>query len=309
MATKGTERQKPTTKKTKLLGTVAVLLSLIALVVGLNLTFSAFSANGFLKATVATNESPSLLSSDRLSTFSSTPKAEKIPVRAVQTIDGTDRFSSFTFKIYNYLQSNTGNYCNRNITYDVRVTVEGSSSSSSCTMTVNGGVPKSFVDNQLSFSGEQLKGRVKSENTYVIKMPAADVNNAQFNVYATVTDPGGTNVRFLAANFAPSVKAQVESGVTVESVDQGAMNKPNDFDGYSYDVTVSGGKADVTLSWNSDMIQLDPYFKSKVGATVNGNSATFSMDPGTMRITFYRLAGKIDDATVWDDLGVAAAKK
>lgn len=302
-------QQAPRSTKSKVLAGAAVVLSVIALVVGVRLTVAAFSASGYLKAVVATNEAANLLTSDQLASFSTTnPVDERIPDKSMIVDLGEGDTTSFTFSIYNYLQNDPTVWCSKDITYNITVTVDGSKDLSQCSLALNSDAPSSFAQGSVTLSNQMLQARRKSDNVYTITLPKTDVNSAVFKVRVTVTDSGGTTVRSMAANLMPSQRAEVQSNSwDIASADKTDSNKPANFDAYNYDITVNGTKTEVSFTWNSNLVQLDPFFTvNHAGATLgkDGHSVTMTMDPRTLRVNFYRLDGKITDSTSWDDLDV-----
>lgn len=311
-----TQRQ-PWSFKSKVLAACAVVLSVIALVAGIRLTVAAFSANDYLKAVAATNEAANLLSSDQLTGFSSTLdnlKPDLIPKKSLVVGSGTaESGTTFEFSIFNYLQNDPTIWCQKDIKYTITVEVEGSKSPESCRLGIKDDMDKAvFFMQQANGSysaklGDQsLAGRRQSKNQYVVQLPQADINNTTFKVRVEVTDAGGTMIRSMAADIMPSLAAEVQAttwGIT--SVDQSDGNKPNDFDAYNYNITVSGAETEVTFTWNQNLVQLDPFFKEKhKGATVNGNTATLTLQPGITRVNFFRIDGAVNEDTKWSDLRV-----
>lgn len=304
-------QRQPWNFKSKVLATCAVVLSVIALVAGMRLTVAAFSANDYLKAVAATNEAANLLSSDQLTGFSSTLdnlKSDLIPKKSLVVGSGTaESGTTFEFSVFNYLQNDPTIWCQKDIEYTITVEVEGSKSLDSCKFGPAGGEMVPFASSgTATLKGQSLAGRRQSKNQYVVQLPQADINNTTFKVRVEVTDAGGTMIRSMAADIMPSLAAEVQAttwGIT--SVDQSDGNKPNDFDAYNYNITVSGAEAEVTFTWNQNLVQLDPFFKEKhKGATVNGNTATLTLQPGITRVNFFRIDGAVNEDTKWSDLRV-----
>ena len=297
---KASHEKKPWSRKAKMLALAAVLASVAALIAGVNLTMTAFSANSHMKAVAATNESPNLLSSDVLAGYSEQPKVDDYPLKStvVPISNGT---ASFSFSIFNYLQNDPTLYCQKNIEYTLNIQVTGGEANASHGIQVNGGGPQPF-GTSCKIEGQVLNGRTKSENAYTITLPESEVNKAIFVITATVSDSGGTTVRYLVAKVAPSQEATVAtSDVTVEPVQDNGTDIKN-YDAYRYQVKVSGATAAVKISWNSDLIEIDPYFAGRYNATVRSNTVSFTSDPGITFITFYRVSDSAPKS--WDDLGV-----
>ena len=138
--------------------------------------------------------------------------------------------------------------------------------------------------------------------TYTVTFAKTDLNKASFTVKAKVgSNSPGTNLKWLAAKIAPAERAEVTaSGVSGEWVNK--SDSIGSFDAYSYRVTVTGAPTKVKLTWG-DKVELDPFFKKNHSdVSVDGKSVTFTMDPGSEVITFYRATDTAPDS--WDDIGV-----
>ena len=139
--------------------------------------------------------------------------------------------------------------------------------------------------------------------TYTVTFDKDDLNTASFTVKAKVgPDSPGTNLKWLAAKIAPAERAEVTaSGVSGECVDKD--KNIGSFDAYNYRVTVTGSPTKVKLIWG-DKVELDPFFvMNHSGATENKSerSVTFTMNPGSEIITFYRAK---DAPGNWGDIVV-----
>ena len=78
------------------------------------------------------------------------------------------------------------------------------------------------------------------------------------------------------------------------------------YSAYHYRVTVTGAPANVELRWGEN-VEIDPFFEINHGATVDAaaRKATFTMEPGSMVVNFYRADGKTPGG--WGDLGVSVS--
>ena len=304
MAADTKHAKQPWSTRSRIIALLVVLLGIAAIVTGVRFTVAAFSANDYMKAVAATGESENLLSSDVLASFESQPEDADVPTKTV--IVNSNPISdvlgyTFKFSIFNYFENNPSLYCDKEITYDMSVSVLGSSSPNTCT------INNQAIGNGVGLSGQSLAPRTASKNEYTVYVPAGDVNNVLICVSVTVIDTGGTGVRYMAANIAPTQRATVTPiSVKLESAERAESNSPADFDAYNYDVTVAGNQIEVTLIWNASYVRIDPHFVAKYGGKVDGNSATFTMEPGTQRITFYRVAWSGSNPA-WDDLGVGVS--
>lgn len=278
--------------KNKLVVAAIALVCAVALVTGGYFTYSAYTANGFLKSVAATGTAQSLFASDLLTGYMSAPDNNELDrAQRTVTVYPNNGQCSFTFSIYNYLLSNS-NFCNdKNVTYTLTVEGHGLDGAMwSCSPQAGGSV--TLPENQ------------PTKNDYTVTFPEAKLGQAYFVIKATVVsgESPGTELTCLAAKVVPSKKAEVKTAVVEgELVDEaGTFAK---YAAYNYRVTVTGAPANVTLGWGEN-VELDPFFETNHSTTVDKTNRTvkFTMEPGSMIVNFYRADGKTPDD--WDDLGI-----
>lgn len=278
--------------KNKLVVAAIALICAVALVTGGYFTYSAYTANGFLKSVAATGTAQSLFASDLLTGYMSAPgDAELARAQRSVTVYPNNKQCSFTFSIYNYLLGNS-NFCNdKNVTYTL--TVEGYGlDGATWSYAPQPGTSVTLPENQ------------PTKNDYTVTFPEAKLGQAYFVIKATVVSEKspGTELACLAAKVVPSKRAEVKTaaveGVLVDEA--GTFAK---YSAYNYRVTVTGAPANVELSWGEN-VEIDPFFEINHGATVNATArtATFTMEPGSMVVNFYRADGKTPGD--WGDLGI-----
>lgn len=286
----------PASKVRKRLWAVAVLLCAVAIATGTYLTYTAFLAGDFLKSVAVSGTSQALFASDMLTGYTNeTLNDEGIAVRSV-IADTSGGNCSFTFRIYNHLLGDKNKVNDKDVNATLSVEATGTtdwSISGSSTLTAGGTVDLSFPANKATMY------------TYKVTFSKADLNKASFTVKARVgSNSPGTNLKWLAAKIAPSERAEVTaSGVSGEWVDKNS--DINVFDAYNYRVTVTGTPTKIKLTWG-DKVELDPFFETNHSdATVNKNKrvVTFTMEPGSEIITFYR-ATDTAPGNWGDDIGV-----
>lgn len=281
--------------KNKLVVAAIALVCAVALVTGGYFTYSAYTANGFLKSVAATGTAQSLFASDLLTGYTSAPSNDEL-ARAQRsvTVYPSNGQCSFTFSIYNYLLGNS-NFCNdKNVTY---------------TLTVEG---HGLDDATWSYAPQPSGSVILPENQptkkdYTVTFPEGKLGQAYFVIKATVVSEQspGTELACLAAKVVPSKKAEVKTAA-VEGALVDEAGKFADYAAYNYRVTVTGAPANITLTWGENA-EIDPFFKINHGATVNveKRTATFTMEPGSMVVNFYRADGKTPDG--WGDLGISVS--
>ena len=137
--------------------------------------------------------------------------------------------------------------------------------------------------------------------------PEAKLGQAYFVIKATVVSEKspGTELACLAAKVVPSKRAEVKTAA-VEGALVDEAGKFADYAAYNYRVTVTGALANVTLTWGEN-VEIDPFFETNHSATVDAaaRKATFTMEPGSMVVNFYRADGKTPGG--WGDLDISVS--
>lgn len=276
--------------KNKLVVAAIALVCAVALVAGGYFTYSAYIANGFLKSVAATGTAQSLFASDLLTGYMSTPgDAELARAQRSVTVYPNEGQCSFTFSIYNYLLSNS-NFCNdKNVTYTL--TVEG-----------HGLDDATWSYAPQPFGNVTLPENQPTKNDYTVTFPEDKLGHAYFVIKAAVVskESPGTELTCLAAKVVPSKRAEVKTAA-VEGALVDKAGEFADYAAYNYRVTVTGAPASVTLTWGEN-VEIDPFFETNHGVTVDktNHTVTFTMEPGSMIVNFYRADGKT--LGNWDDL-------
>ncbi len=278
--------------KNKLVVAAIALVCAVALVTGGYFTYSAYTANGFLKSVAATGTAQSLFASDLLTGYMSAPSNDEL-ARAQRsvTVYPSNGQCSFTFSIYNYLLGNS-NFCNdKNVTYTL--TVEGYGlDGATWSYAPQPGGSVTLPENQ------------PTKKDYTVTFPEGKLGQAYFVIKATVVSEQspGTELACLAAKVVPSKKAEVKT-TAVEGALVDEAGTFADYAAYNYRVTVTGAPANVTLTWGEN-VEIDRFFEINHGATVDATArtATFTMEPGSMVVNFYRADGKTPGD--WGDLGI-----
>lgn len=281
--------------KNKLVVAAIALICAVALVTGGYFTYSAYTANGFLKSVAATGTAQSLFASDLLTGYMNAPSNDEL-ARAQRsvTVYPSNGQCSFTFSIYNYLLGNS-NFCNdKNVTYTL--TVEGYGlDGATWSYAPQPGGSVTLPENQ------------PTKNDYTVTFPEDKLGHAYFVIRATVVsgDSPGTELTCLAAKVVPSKKAEVKTAA-VEGALVDEAGKFADYAAYNYRVTVTGAPANVTLTWGEN-VEIDPFFETNHGVTADktNHTVTFTMEPGSLVVNFYRADGKTPDG--WDKLGISVS--
>ena len=298
-------------RKTAALSMLAITLSVMALVTGVYLTATAFTANSFLKAVAASNEAENLFASNILTGYTTEPASDKLDsTRKSLAFNDKEEWVSFTVEVYNFQQSNRSVYNTKDVTYNLSIEASGTNSWKVGNDTVAGATYEA--------NGKTLSGTGPQSHLYTITFPADDVGKANFVIKAVAQQPTGTNLWGLARKVVTgkesTVKTNVVSGYVQTpsgtAADETASVK--DLDAYNYVVTVTGQDTDVTLAWNKDNVELEPYFGENNDATPRDvppgdKSVTFHMEPGSKVVTFYRKGDAVPKNV--GDLGITVSGK
>ena len=281
----------------KALWAVAFVLVIAALVLGVRLTYSAFSANDHLKAVAVTGTSQSLFASDVLAPYSTTPDA---PAAKSVVVDTSGDRCSFTIRVYNCMLGDQNVFNEKDVEYTLNVKADG----------INGGTVGA---SDWSISSEPVEGNTvllpgtqAKIVTYTVSFNRALLNNIKFTIFANVNQANspGTNLACLAAVVTPAERSEVKSAsVTGAWADTDDVSK---YAAYNYRVSVTGKEQMVTLTWSAN-VELDPHFAANhVSCTIDAGkrTATFKMSPGSEIVSFYWIGGS-PGPSEWGELDVS----
>ena len=107
-----------------------------------------------------------------------------------------------------------------------------------------------------------------------------------------------TNNQILAAVMFPCTSTATSTFRAEGSFIDKTSGAPKDYDAYNYEVSISGGKANAILTWQTDTVEIDKFFLQKLGKTdaeistiLQNGSLEFTMDQsdgtGDYLISFY----------------------
>lgn len=245
---------------------------------GTRYTMAAYTQK-YMKAVAATGETQTLFSSNLLVSYRTDPGDDlRLISYVLDKQNASDGKLSIPFEIYNHPPQNSTSVNPNDVEYTLTVTAQGVTDLKNYVL-VTPGVDVAFADGTASFT-TTINGRRAATQKFQIQFPAEDLGTVTFRVKAAVKS--GVNLNCLAAVISPGEAVKtVAAGVT------GRFINPSTDDAYNYEITLTGEAREVTLTWPKNL-EIEPFFEAKYGATVNGNSVTFSMKPGTILVNFYR---------------------
>lgn len=250
------------------------------------IVYAAYVSQGHQKAVVATAKKSVPFSSNYLKLMdnSDTPTLENVnPILAAQSED----ISTFEVTVNNFSLTNASQSANNYITYTVTFTFEGNTEG----CTVDEKTPKK--NGSLSFTRTLKLGR--NTDTYSFKIPNAAIGSLKIKAVVVPDDSSKNTVgnKMLAAVLVPQKSAgKVTFRCTGEFVDAATdetdENKPqpSDYSAFRYRIEITTGVADITLSWKSDYVELDPVFIDSLKQNLSNSSITESNENGYKSISF-----------------------
>lgn len=285
-------------KKRTVLWAIAMLLCLVALVVGAGLTYSAFTANDYLKSVEVTRPSQSLFASDVLASYTSVVADEKVAVRPLTAdTDSASDKCQVSFRIYNCMLDDPNVFNDKEVKYTLSVDAVGAESGQ---WSISPGIG--------TYETPATRGEIK---TFTITFDKSLLDKCSFIVKATVdtSSSPGTSLAMLAANIAPAQRAEVQSASVrgAWEIDDSLHDVPSDYDAYSYRVMVTGQKKTVKLTWG-EAVELDPFFEKNHSGCFSdrpNRTVTFDMEPGSEIVNFF-CVGTVPDT--WEGFHVSAVE-
>lgn len=90
------------------------------------------------------------------------------------------------------------------------------------------------------------------------------------------------NGQILAAVIAPCTGSSINAfSFEGKYTDESESTTPQDYSGFNYEISISSGSATATLKWESDVLEVDQFFITKIAGSIikqADGSLTFTMD-------------------------------
>ena len=272
--------------------------------------YAAYVSQGHQKAVVATAKKSVPFSSNylKIMDFSESPTLETVsPVLAT----GERDTSTFDVTVNNFSLTNASQSADGYITYTITFEFEGETKD----CTVNGESP---VNGKVTFTDTLKLGRNTKHYRFTIPDSAIGTLKIHAKVVPDNASKGVVGNKMLAATLVPQKSAgKIDFKCEGTFVDKGNTEKklPYDYSAFRYQIEITTGIADVTLSWNSNYIELDPVFIESLGLKSsdvkqedNQKSISFVInysDVSTYNMVFYRKQGRDEEEDwqqSWDKL-------
>lgn len=218
--------------------------------------------------------------------------------------------------IYNYIQGSTSLVNDKDVTYTMTIKIKNGTQESYEVKYADETLTQTEdADGMYYFTKENvtLPGRAQSLHHYTVTVKGADLDKIKIFAKADPVNKSYTGNQFLAATISPCTASEIPSFSCDGTFTDSANGTPKNYDAFNYEVSISGGSANVTLTWDAAKVEIDPYFLEKIEKSKNDiktdgskKSITFTMDQdkgtGEYLIPFYRLCITDDLPESWADM-------
>lgn len=239
---------------------------IVLIILGLSLclisgTYAAYNNMAFQRGVVRNRDSEEIRFTSNIlkSYIASGEQSEKYEMVLYPFSENTKEEDKLTIplKIANYLINNDNLFSEKDITFNLSIHLTGYQEGTQ--YTVNGMV---IQNGSIEIPNVTLTGRKPKEIDYEIGITGKDLNKLAITIVATTTNLSGNKT--LAACIYPCTNSQVNPFSYSGTFLYEKSSSPSDYYGYNYEVSISSGRAKVTLTWNPDYVKLDPFFLNKL---------------------------------------------
>ncbi len=211
--------------------------------------------------------------------------------------------------VYNYIQGSASLVNDKDITYSMSIKITGGTKKTYSVKYGNEPLEQT-EDGIYTKENVVLPGRAQNLHHYTVTVYGADLDKVRIIAKADPVSKTYTGNQFLAATISPCTASEVKSFSCEGTFTDSSNGSPKDYDAFNYEVSISGGRANVTLSWDATKVEIDPFFLKKIRKTEDdiinsndGNSIQFEMNQndgtGEYLITFYRLSTNASSPEKW----------
>lgn len=199
--------------------------------------------------------------------------------------DKNEATVSFELSVYNYATGNKDVVSQRDIKYTMSIQFKDGSSQGY----------EVIYDDQAITANEDgvytmtntLVGRVADENIYTIKIPGKDLDKVKIIATAIPENGTVTNNQMLAAIITPVTGEKTQTfRAEGKYVDESFQTDPTQYDAFNYEISISSGEADATLTWDSSVVEIDRYFLEKIEMKKDDIDKILKSEEKTQTINF-----------------------
>lgn len=296
----------------------------IVLTLAVGVTIAAYTSQGYQRGVVRNRDNEAVrFSSNYLQACSNGTTEDNYAVKSIVYSEESKKEEWLTIDIYiyNYAFGNAGLVNENEITYDMTITLSNATGTDAYEVKqADDGSLLSRIGTEHTYTkkGVTLAGNVADQDHYTIRIAGEDLNKIRITATAVPTNMAVTSNQFLAVILAPGTESIIQTFTcTGTFTDAAGGSDPEDYDAFNYEVSISGGRAAVTIDWNQDIVELDPFFLTKLSErgedydledgnayALSSGTITFIMDQsdgtGTYLIPFYSRTDKTQIPDSWD---------
>ena len=305
---------------------IVILAVLACVVLAAGGTFAAYTSQGHMRAVVRNRDNETVRFTSNYMRNCTKTSADKgvYPGKVILYSNESVEEKSLTIDIfvYNYVIGNMSLINENDITYDMEIRLSGGSQDSYSVKLEDTDLSRQADDGDeqiytTSDDGVTLIGRTPHVNHYTVTISGADLDKIKITVVATPRNLSVTGNQLLAAVIAPCTEATVQEFTCKGYFADSLTGTPKDYDAFNYEVSISAGRANVTITWNADKLEIDPFFLKKISGRESDKtytyvkknakgegSLTFVMDQsagmGDYMIPFYLTSPQEELPDTWD---------
>ena len=250
--------EKPNKKRTAVMGIclVGVLLLVIA-------TYAAYTRQAYQRGT-ARNRDTEIVSftSNYLQLYTTGSSGNAYVAKNI--VYGTDEKKkesvSFDIHVYNYANGNTSLVSQKDITYTMKIEFKNGAGNG---YKVESDTTSITPDNNVCEIKKTLIGRTANEDVFTVTFPGNEIDTLQITATAIPEKAALTNNQYLAALVPCTTASKVTFRAEGIFLDK-AEGTPMQYDGFNYGISISSGAADVVLTWNPVVLEIDKFFVKKL---------------------------------------------
>ena len=183
-------------------------------------------------------------------------------------------------KIANHPMTNDNLVSESDITFDLNIQLKDYDRSTQYYLN-----DTQITDGKITISGITLAGRKSKQVQYVMKFTGKDLD--KLTIVAEAIPSGSSKI--LAAYICPCTNSMVNDFSC-----QGTFMKPdvsqlNELYGFNYEISISTGRARVTLQWDKNVLAIDKHFLEKLnkrGGNLEIENSGYIFDAEKNSITF-----------------------
>lgn len=246
---------------------IAVLLTLIALS-AIGISSASYLSQSYKRGVVRNREEEAIrFTSNQLALAAMGAEETSYAKRIITYQEDEQESLSCEIDVKNYIPGSDSLINEYTIMYTLRIKLNNGTKNNSYSLGAESKQTDGNGNCEFILENQKLQGRNKNNNSYTIGFYKADLNKMSITVTAIPDNLVYTRNQILAANIYPCTQSETKPFSCVgKFADQDSDKKPADFDAYNYEIVLANGRAQVTLTWDKELYEIDPFFKTKLAA-------------------------------------------